>query len=120
MPRPSGGNVLDVPVLVEVKAVVRFGGAVVVPVPLVVPGFEFELEEELVPAGFERRLTGLLLVDVWAGFSLGRLVRNAPRTFSSSCGSGVWAIAKPKRPSTAIQSIIFNFILATSPQRLLN
>jgi hypothetical protein len=53
---------------------------------------EFELEgvdfgpvDAVVDAGLGRRLTGFAFGEDWAGFSFGRLVKNAPRTFSSSC-----------------------------------
>src|SRR5215213_6488638 len=63
------------------------------------------------PLGCGRRLLGLEVLLELAGFSLGREVRNAPRTSSSSCTSGAAVPITRAQTQTNPKTITLNRIL---------
>jgi hypothetical protein len=104
-PRPIFGAVI----LAELLLL----GSVAIIAP-VVSGFalgsvDFVPADAVVDEDFGGCRTGLVLAGGVGGLSFGRLVRKAPRTFSSSCWPGR-ANANPPRANTKAQDIILNFI----------
>jgi len=79
-------------------------------VPVFALGFvDFGPADAVVDEGFGGCRTGLVLSGGVDGLSFGRLVRKAPRTFSSSCWPGR-ANANPPRANSNAQDMILNFI----------
>jgi hypothetical protein len=79
-------------------------------------GFDLGPVDEVVEEVLGRRRLGRAVDDGAAGFSFVRLVRNAPRTFSSSCWSGDWAKANTVSVNTNALERIFHFICGFLPK----